>query len=153
MINHHELVLTIFSKTDHQDGTHRSLTNIHKQQEPAEFERVHNWWVQSFPKWLNHVELLKHRFPRLNLTTPATCPNFVALPWATHLCLAVNPWVAMGRLTMTRGTQVNDKGKESLREVPYEIVDFDTGQYEARLLRLVPGPWRAGRWRCQWFKL
>ena len=26
--------------------------------------------------------------------------------------------------------QVNEKGKESLRELPYEIVDFDTGQYE-----------------------
>ncbi|CAJ1331853.1 unnamed protein product [Effrenium voratum] len=27
---------------------------------------------------------------------------------------------------------VNEKGKESLREVPHEILDFDTGQYEVR---------------------
>lgn len=28
--------------------------------------------------------------------------------------------------------KVNEKGKESLRELPHEIIDFDTGQYEAR---------------------
>lgn len=27
--------------------------------------------------------------------------------------------------------KVNEKGKESLRELPHEIIDFDTGQYEA----------------------
>lgn len=30
--------------------------------------------------------------------------------------------------------QVNEKGKESLRELPHEIIDFDTGQYEAERL-------------------
>ena len=34
-----------------------------------------------------------------------------------------------------RGLQVNEKGKDSLRELPYEIVDFDTGQYEAPFYR------------------
>ncbi|CAL1157217.1 unnamed protein product [Cladocopium goreaui] len=29
---------------------------------------------------------------------------------------------------------VNEKGKDSLRELPYEIVDFDTGQYEVRYI-------------------
>jgi hypothetical protein len=33
-----------------------------------------------------------------------------------------------------RWLQVNEKGKDSLRELPYEIVDFDTGQYEAPVL-------------------
>ena len=36
-----------------------------------------------------------------------------------------------GRSPCYRGLQVNEKGKDSLRELPYEIVDFDTGQYEA----------------------
>ncbi|CAK8988142.1 Dynein alpha chain [Durusdinium trenchii] len=29
---------------------------------------------------------------------------------------------------------VNEKGKESLRELPHEIIDFDTGQYEVRYI-------------------